>query len=435
MKKEVAIIGAGLCGLTAAYKLVKNPQLKVRIYEGLTDIGGMARSFEYRGCNSDYGVHFFHMHDKKAKKLIMNQLKGNLYKREFFAKLYTKNTFYDYPPRIPSVDLSEKAVTNVKKTGQNSVEEESFEEWACLRMGDEYYDTYFKEYTEKWWGIPPDKLSAELIKAVYSSLLKSSKVIKWYPVKGGIGILSKKLARRIFPQGKILLDHKLIGIETRDNKITNLVFETAKTQIVKNVDLVISTIPITELRKLLNISPRGLRFRSLIFLFLIIKKNNILNSDWIHFSPSEIIISRVYEPKRFSIYNCPKNISCLTVEIPCSQGDRIWKMPDNRLKDYALNNLEEVGIISSKEMIDCKIRKLAYSHPVYYIGYKHSLGDLREKISRYENLFTYGRLGGYQYATMDMAIKAGFDAAKNSVNFLARVTSDCENQYPPSIRR
>lgn len=431
MKREVAIIGAGLCGLTAAYELVKNPELKVRIYEGSTDIGGMARSLEYRGCIFDYGVHFFHMHDSEARKLIMNQLEGNLYRREFFAKLYAKNTFYNYPPRMPSVDLSEKIVTNVKKSVQSFVEEESFEEWARLRMGDEYYHTYFKEYTEKWWGIPPNRLSAELIKAVFSSLLKGGKVIKWYPVKGGIGILSKELARRISPQAEILLDHKLVGVETRDNRITSLVFETAETRVVKNVDLVISTIPITELGRLLNISPRGLRFRSLIFLFLIVKKTNVLNSDWIHFSPSEIMISRVYEPKRFSIYNCPKNMSCLAVEIPCSQGDRIWNMSDNRLKDHVLNNLEEVGIISSKDVIDCRIRKLAYSHPIYYIGYKRSVGDLREDISRYENLSTYGRLGGYQYATMDMAIKAGFDVAKNNVNFLAHVTPNGEKTISP----
>lgn len=413
MKKEVAIVGAGLCGLAAAHKLVKNPRLKVSIYEDSAAVGGMAGAFNYSGCTFDYGVHFFHMRDQEVKRLIMKQLKGNLFKREFFARLYTKNEYYDYPPKLPPQDLLEKMADNANKTTQDSNEEESFESWARLKMGDEYYRKYYEEYTGKWWGIPPNGLSGELIKAVYSSLLRDDKIIKWYPLNGGIGILAQKLAEGISNQASILTRHRLIDVETRNNRITNLIFETAETRLTTKTDIVISTIPITELGRLLNISSRGLRFRSLIFLFLIVKKTKVLNSDWIHFSPPEIMASRVYEPRRFSISSCPNNVSCLTVEIPCWKGDRVWNMPDESLKNLVLQDLKEVGIISSEELIDYRISKLEFSHPVYHIGYKHSLSDISEEISKYKNLITCGRLGGYQYATMDMAIRAGFDAAKN----------------------
>ena len=37
----------------------------------------------------------------------------------------------------------------------------SFEDWVINRFGRKLYVTFFKDYTHKLWGIPPDKLSSD----------------------------------------------------------------------------------------------------------------------------------------------------------------------------------------------------------------------------------------------------------------------------------
>ena len=58
MKKAV-IIGAGPAGLTAAYKLLKETDIKPVIYEETDVIGGISQTFKYKGNRMDVGGHRF----------------------------------------------------------------------------------------------------------------------------------------------------------------------------------------------------------------------------------------------------------------------------------------------------------------------------------------------------------------------------------------
>jgi len=96
------IIGAGLCGLTAAHNLLLEGH-EVAIYEKNDYIGGMAASRESKGYSYDQGVHIFHMMDNYASDLIRKLLNNNLYTREFTAKTLINGIFYEYPPSVEKV--------------------------------------------------------------------------------------------------------------------------------------------------------------------------------------------------------------------------------------------------------------------------------------------------------------------------------------------
>ena len=59
MQKIAIIIGAGPAGLTAAYKLLKETDIKPIIYEESNVIGGISQTFEYKGNRMDIGGHRF----------------------------------------------------------------------------------------------------------------------------------------------------------------------------------------------------------------------------------------------------------------------------------------------------------------------------------------------------------------------------------------
>jgi hypothetical protein len=58
--KTIAIIGAGVSGLTIAHKLCKHPQYKITVYEKNSEIGGLARSIRTNdGCATEYSWRVF----------------------------------------------------------------------------------------------------------------------------------------------------------------------------------------------------------------------------------------------------------------------------------------------------------------------------------------------------------------------------------------
>ena len=60
MKEKTAIIiGAGPAGLTAAYELLKNTDIKPIVFEMSADIGGISKTVNYKGNRIDIGGHRF----------------------------------------------------------------------------------------------------------------------------------------------------------------------------------------------------------------------------------------------------------------------------------------------------------------------------------------------------------------------------------------
>lgn len=69
MSEKIAIIiGAGPAGLTAAYQLLKETNIKPIILEESDFIGGISRTVQYNGNRMDIGGHRFFL---KAKELTI----------------------------------------------------------------------------------------------------------------------------------------------------------------------------------------------------------------------------------------------------------------------------------------------------------------------------------------------------------------------------
>ena len=58
-QKIALIIGAGPAGLTAAYELLEKTNIKPIIFEKESDVGGIAKTINYKGNHIDAGGHRF----------------------------------------------------------------------------------------------------------------------------------------------------------------------------------------------------------------------------------------------------------------------------------------------------------------------------------------------------------------------------------------
>src|SRR3989449_10744225 len=98
MKTNVAIIGAGPAGLTAAYLLSKN-EVSVTVLEAdPVYVGGISRTATYKGFHFDIGGHRFFSKSKEVNDLWTEILPTDMLVRPRSSRIFYGGHFFFSPP-------------------------------------------------------------------------------------------------------------------------------------------------------------------------------------------------------------------------------------------------------------------------------------------------------------------------------------------------
>jgi protoporphyrinogen oxidase len=185
---------------------------------------------------------------------------------------------------------------------------------------------------------------------------------------------------------------------------------------------VISTIPLDALHSLVGPAagpspppPFDLRWRSLRLLHLVTPDRILGPQETYYFPEGHIPFGRVSELNKYSpTLNREHDGAVLTVEIPCSEGDAIWDMADDRLAGLCLAELRRLGILSSgardrADEAEFFSRKLRNIYPVYDLGWKERFERIYRRLDAVENLYLIGRNALFLHCNIDhcmlMAVK------------------------------
>lgn len=336
MQKIAIIIGAGPAGLTAAYKLLKETDIKPIIYEESNVIGGISQTFEYKGNRMDIGGHrFFTKNDlvmdvwKELMKpqgapaldeKLLNENKQYEGKadpekeddvfltRRRVSRIYYLGKFFDYPISMKPRTFLNMGFFRTMSAGFGYIhscifkkKEDSLENFYINRFGKPLYNMFFKDYTTKVWGRSPKEISPDwgaqrvkglsLMKTFVSAITKpfrkkSSKVEtslieEFYYPKKGPGQLYSKMADEITKMGgEIHFDSKVNNVHLNGNSIDYI---EVNGNIIKG-DYYISSMPIKDLmnsmndvdKSLLDIA-NNLPYRDFITVGLLLDKLKIKN--------------------------------------------------------------------------------------------------------------------------------------------------------------
>ena len=200
MTKQAIIIGAGPAGLTAAYELLKRTDIKPIIIEENDFIGGISATLNYKNNRIDMGGHRFFSKSERVMDwwLDILPLQGKpskddlilernvelsqkenapdpketdrvMLKRQRLSRIFYLKTFFNYPVSLNFDTIKGLGLWRMFKIGCSYMKalvfpiknEKSLEDFMINRFGKELYLTFFKDYTEKLWGIDCDKISAE----------------------------------------------------------------------------------------------------------------------------------------------------------------------------------------------------------------------------------------------------------------------------------
>ncbi len=107
----------------------------------------------------------------------------------------------------------------------------------------------------------------------------------------------------------------------------------------------------------------------------------------------------------------PENETYLTAEVTFSPGDEIDRMTPKDLAARIARQVERVGLAKAVEVVDSSVNKEGFVYPLQYSGYQEELAKTRAVVSRYQQLFSIGTGGDFNYADSQILFHKAFDTA------------------------
>jgi len=482
--KIAIIIGAGPAGLTAAFELLKNTNIKPIIFEAGDYIGGISRTIDYKGNKIDIGPHrFFSKSDRVMewwKKILPIQTASiNPDKTDKvmlvcsrLSRIFFLRKFFDYPVQLNLNTISNLGIIKMLKIGFSYIKirlfpiknEKSLEDFFINRFGRELYLTFFKNYTEKLWGVPCSEIDPEwgaqrikglsvtkvlthFIKQTFFSKssigqknTETSLIEQFLYPKLGAGQMWEEVAETIKNQGaEIFLNHKAISLKQSGNQIIEVTVKNLSTGEIKTQkgDFFLSSMPVKDLienlipaapAEILNVA-HGLIYRDYIIVSLLLKKmkiknktdiktiNNIIPDKWIYIQEPDVKIGRAVIFNNWTPYLVKdiNNTVWIGLEYFCTEGDALWNKSDDNFRHFATDEFVKIGIIEKQDVLDSTIIREKKAYPAYFGSYK-DFGKIKEFTDFFENLFLIGRNGMHKYNNQDHAMLTAMTAVENIKN-------------------
>jgi len=415
------IIGAGPTGLVSAHALSEKTDYDIQVFDANSFVGGLAGSEKVDGMVFDYGPHIFHSAHDDITSFWRDNFGDLLTEKDFYSKNYKDGILYDYPISWASInkfpdEIKAKVqheISNLKP--ENLKRARNFKECVEELVGPTLQSIFFEKYTEKLWGIPPEKMSANW--APKRIELRKKHKAFWAgqysaAAKYGAGKVMERLGKMAEDNGvSFHLEHRVTDLKTEDYSITELIFQNGKTYDVSD-SIVVSTIPLNVLSNALKI-PCSLLFNSVRLVYIVFSKNLILPKgiDSIYFAHDAFHFHRVTEQKAYSDHGYPDDKTILIFEVSYTARKHLGKMSDEQIIKEILEQFCSIGMVEEKDFIKGFSRLLPHVNPVMTLGYENELSRINAEISKYNNLHLAGGAAEFMYGDVQTMVARGWAMA------------------------
>ncbi|HEY9734097.1 MAG TPA: NAD(P)/FAD-dependent oxidoreductase [Drouetiella sp.] len=384
------------------------------------------------------------------------------------SRIYFMRKFFDYPISLTPTTVKNMGLFKTAKVGMSYMKaslfpikpEKTLDQFLTNRFGKELYLTFFKSYTEKVWGVPCSQITsawgAQRIKGLslwravrhfFKSSLsavdigqketETSLIERFLYPKLGPGQMWEYVAKHIQEAGgEIILDCNVVKINVGDNAVKSVEIQDAKTGEHRTYegDYFFSTMAIKDLVQCMDPKPGpqvtqisdGLLYRDFFTVGLLVNKLKIseqsetgarlVSDNWIYIQEPDVKLGRLQIFNNWSPYMIKDQSKVwLGLEYFCNETDDIWSWDDQKLIDFAGQELEQIGIIDKSDVLDATVIKMPKTYPGYFGTYEQ-FDDLQRFLDKYENMFLVGRNGMHKYNNQDHSMLTAMTAVENIAN-------------------
>jgi protoporphyrinogen oxidase len=499
-EKTVVIIGAGPAGLTAALELLRRTRVRVIVLEASGEFGGISRTVNHHGIRIDIGGHrFFSKSDwvmnwwqdilpvedsgeqgieiayqNKRRNVVPAAATGDnpldnpnvMLVRNRLSRIYSDRKFFSYPVKanldtamkLGPVRLGRIMASYAHARAFPRQPERSLEDFLINRFGVDLYETFFKDYTEKVWGVPCSTISAEwgaqrikglnVSRAVLNALSKplrslglggntqnTSLIERFLYPKYGPGQMWETVAGKVRALGgEIRMHQKVVATDMRGFLMRSVTAEDTRTGERTRIDAdhVISTMPVADLISgMSGVIPEdvrrvagGLEYRDFITVGVLLDKLqptpgsdraspiNMVPDNWIYIQDGNVQVGRLQFFNNWSPWMVANpNSAWIGMEYFCREGDGLWTLSDSDMSALAVEELARLGLAATDDMRDSVVIRVPKAYPGYFGSYG-DFGTVQTFVDAIPNLFLVGRNGMHRYNNQDHSMLTARFAAE-----------------------
>jgi len=512
------IAGAGPAGLTAAWELLARTDVVPLVFERTRATGGIAQTFEYKGNRIDIGGHRFFSKservmrwwfsklplqgkpaaDESARKLEVEYAREArlqtlsprgapgprmretthpapdpevedrvMLQRPRLSRIYFGRNFFPYPIgitvsvawRLGFVNTALIGLSYIKAQLLPRRDETYLDAFFINRFGRRLYETFFRGYTEKVWGVPCSEIRADwgaqrvkglsltralshAVRDLFSSDFKkrqeereTSLITRFFYPKLGPGQMWETVAGQVVAAGgEIRHGARVDGVRMEAGRVASVTIVDEATGVREQVecDFFLSTMPVRELMERIAPLPpapvlevaRGLRYRDFLTVGLLLKKLHVsvrggaakamVEDNWIYVQDAGVRVGRIQIFNNWSPYLVADRASTVWIglEYFVDEGDALWRTSDADLVALAARELETIGFALQTDVLDGCVLRMPKAYPAYFGTYRR-LDEVRRFVTGVPNLFCLGRNGMHRYNNQDHSMLTAMMAVDN----------------------
>lgn len=424
MKADYMILGAGISGLACAKKL-KEAGKDVAVFEAEDHPGGLCHSFMIDGFYFDSAVHLSFTEKKTARDFFDKtpyQTHSPI-SYNWYSSLWIKHPLINNMYVMDAEEKTECIKSFVEREQTNEIK--NYGQWLRVSYGDEIARRFYYVYTDKYWTVAPERLSASWVGSRLNSPDLRKMLMGAFTDQTGNDYYAKEMR---YPNG--------MGFQTFLKPLSDVEIEYQKKAVRINLNekriefsdgtycsynKLISSIPLPVFIAAVCNAPhkvkecaKSLKATKVSLVSIGFNKPDIPRWLWFYIYDKDIMAARVNSPSMKSHKNVPnENYSSLQFEIYHNPEDII--NPDEIIENtkYAL---KKMNLCNEDDIMFMDYRLLPFGNVIFELGMEENRDICKEYLKSY-GIELIGRFGEWDYLWSDQSFLSGMHMGERLIAF------------------